>query len=107
MKSPHRSGSRGNLKKETLRWSELCLQSAAAQQSGILDLNCAPVQSKEQSVHGQEHNQNLPLCKSSNVDAEMRERGLIVAFKAKASFPCCGVCVCASEISQRDCSTAA
>lgn len=98
-KTSHRSGSRGNLKKETLRWSELCLQSAAAQQSGILDLNCAPVQSKEQSVHGPDINPNLARCKSANVTAEVRARGSITAFKAKASFPCCDAraCVCVCE----------
>lgn len=34
----HRSGSSGKLKKKTLDWSALCLQFAAAQHSGILDL---------------------------------------------------------------------
>lgn len=33
----HRTVSNGNLKKKTLDWSVLCLQFAAAQDSGILD----------------------------------------------------------------------
>lgn len=98
-KRPHRSGSRGNLKKETLRCSELCLQSAAAQQSGILDSNCTPVRSKEQSLHGQEKNSDLPLPQSSTVTVQVRAGGSSSAFTAKASFPCCDmrVRVCGGE----------